>query len=151
MLAITLPRPDFLSRVVRSPRSYLVPRHDGRLFVGATMERAGFDKRNTVWGINMLLNGALELFPELEHSSVQEIWAGLRPGSADNHPILGATDLPGYFLATGLFRNGLLLTPVVAQSMADLIISGHTPDLIAPFSIERFSHAEVAPGRVPGA
>ena len=66
MLAITLPRPAFLSRTVRSPRSYLVPRHDGRLFLGATMEQVGFDKRNTVWGINKLLDGALELFPELE-------------------------------------------------------------------------------------
>jgi len=139
MLAITLPHPDFLSRVVRSPRSYLVPRHDGRLFVGATMETAGFDKRNTVGGINTLLNGALELFPELEHGVVHEIWAGLRPGSADNHPILGATSLPGYFLATGLFRNGLLLAPVVAQTMAELVTTSRTPDIIAPYSIERFA------------
>ncbi len=150
MLAITLPYPSFLAHSVRSPRSYLVPRHDGRLFLGATMERVGFDKRNTVWGINKLLNGAQELFPALEHSSLQEMWAGLRPGSLDNHPVLGFTELSGYVLATGLFRNGLLLTPVIAQSIAELVTSGVTPELIAPFSIARFA-GEVAAGRVPGA
>lgn len=151
MLAITLPHPTFLSRAVRSPRSYLVPRHDGRLFLGATMEHVGFDKRNTVWGINKLLNGAQELFPGLEHSAVQEMWAGLRPGSLDNHPVLGLTELPGYLLATGMFRNGLLLTPVITQTIAELVSSGVTPELIAPFNIARFAHGEVAAGRVPGA
>ncbi len=151
MLAITLPRPSFLSRTVRSPRSYLVPRYDGRLFLGATMERVGFDKRNTVWGINKLLNGALELFPELEHSAVQEMWAGLRPGTLDNHPVLGLTSLPGYLLATGMFRNGLLLTPVISKTIADLVTTGDTPALIAPFSIERFARGAVAAGRIPGA
>lgn len=151
MLAITLPTPSFLSRVVRSPRSYLVPRHDGCLFLGATMERVGFDKRNTVWGLQKLLNGALELFPGLEGCAVQEVWAGLRPGSEDNHPVLGKTGLPGYLLATGLFRNGLLLAPVVAQTMADLVTTGETPDLIAPFAIERFVDGKVVAGRIPGA
>jgi glycine oxidase len=150
MLAITLPRPGFLSRVVRSPRSYLVPRHDGRLFLGATMERVGFDKRNTVWGIHKLLSGALELFPELESCPVQEMWAGLRPGSADNHPVLGVTSLPGYILATGLFRNGLLLAPIVAQTIAELVTSGQTPRLIEPFNIARFA-GEVVAGKIPGA
>jgi glycine oxidase len=151
MVAITLPRPTFLSRVVRSPRSYLVPRHDGRLFLGATMERVGFDKRNTVWGLHKLLSGAMELFPELEHCSVQETWAGLRPGSLDNHPVLGATPLPGYLLATGCFRNGLLLAPVIAQEMAHLVVSGEASDLIAPFNLARFAAAEVVAGRIPGA
>ncbi len=151
MLAITVPRPDFLSRVVRSPRSYLVPRHDGRLFLGATMEQVGFDKRSTVWGVNKLLSGALELFPELESGAIQEVWAGLRPGSLDNHPIMGESGLPGYLLATGLFRNGLLLGPVVAQTMADLVTSGQTPALIAPFAISRFAAGTVTAGRIPGA
>jgi glycine oxidase len=150
MLAITLPSPAFLSRVVRSPRSYLVPRHDGRLFLGATMEQVGFDKRNTVWGINKLLSGALELFPALEGCAIQEMWAGLRPGSADNFPILGVTPLPGYVLATGVFRNGLLLAPVISQLLAELIVSGETPALLAPFSIDRFA-GEVVAGKIPGA
>jgi glycine oxidase len=151
MLAIALPTPTFLSRVVRSPRSYLVPRHDGRLFLGATMEEVGFDKRNTVWGINKLLNGALELFPGLEGCAIQEMWAGLRPGSKDHYPILGATALPGYLLDAGVFRNGLLLAPVLAHTMADLVTTGKTPELIAPFSIERFARNEVIAGKIPGA
>jgi len=151
MLAITLPRPNFLSRVVRSPRSYMVPRHDGRLFLGATMEEVGFDKRNTVWGINKLLSGALELFPELEHGTIQEMWSGLRPGTPDHYPILGETQLPGYLMATGMFRNGLLLAPVIADTMADLITTGITPDLIGSFNIDRFAAGAVAAGRIPGA
>jgi len=151
MLAITLPAHNFLSRVVRSPRSYLVPRHDGRLFLGATMERVGFDKRNTVWGIAKLLGGALELFPELEGCAIQEMWAGLRPGTPDNHPIFGETALPGYLMATGMFRNGLLLAPVIAQTMAELIATGRAPELIAEFNIDRFAGADVAAGRIPGA
>lgn len=151
MLAIALPGPTFLTRVVRSPRSYLVPRHDGRLFLGATMEEVGFDKRNTVWAINKLLNGALELFPGLEGCAIQEMWAGLRPGSRDNYPILGATALPGYLLDAGVFRNGLLLAPVLAKAMAELVVTGQTPDIIAPFSIARFTGAEVVAGKIPGA
>jgi len=151
MLAIALPGHAFLSRVVRSPRSYLVPRHDGRLFLGATMERVGFDKRNTVWGIAKLLNGALELFPALEGCAIQEMWAGLRPGTPDNHPILGETKLPGYLMATGMFRNGLLLAPVIALAMAELITTGGTPELIAEFRLDRFAGVNVAAGRIPGA
>jgi len=161
MLAIELPNPQFLSRVVRSPRSYLVPRHDGRLFLGATMETAGFHKRNTVGGTRRLLEGAVELLPGLESCGVQEMWAGLRPGTPDNHPILGKTNLSGYLMATGTFRNGLLLTPVIARNMADVVTTGQTPDIIAPFSIERFANGTtgdgttgdgaIAAARIPGA
>ena len=151
MLAITLPRPDFLSRTVRSPRSYLIPRHDNRLFLGATMEQVGFDKRNTVWGLHKLLSGAMELFPELEGCAIQEMWTGLRPGSKDNYPVLGKTGLPGYILATGVFRNGLLLAPAMAQMIADLVTTGDTPELIAPFTIERFAGGAVIAGKIPGA
>ena len=151
MLAITLPRPDFLSRAVRSPRSYLVPRHDGRFFLGATMEEVGFDKRNTIWGVQKLLNGALELFPELEQCAIQEMWAGLRPGTPDHFPILGPTRLPGFILAAGLFRNGLLLAPVVSQTIADCVTAGRAPALIVPFAIERFADGALTVGSIPGA
>jgi glycine oxidase len=150
MLALTLPRPDFLTRTVRSPRSYLVPRHDGRLFLGATMEEVGFDKRNTVWGIARLLAGAQELFPDLEGCAIGEMWSGLRPGSPDHHPIVGRTALDGYLLATGMFRNGLLLTPVISARLAELITTGTAPDVIAAFTLDRFA-GDVAVGRVPGA
>lgn len=150
MMAITLPRPGFIGRTVRSPRSYLIPRHNARLFLGATMEQVGYDKRNTIWAINRLLNGALELFPELEQSAIIEMWAGLRPGSKDNHPVLGLTSLPGYILATGLFRNGLLLGPIIAKTIADLVTTGEADALIKPFNISRFD-GEVAMGKIPGA
>lgn len=151
MLAITLPRPNFLSRTVRSPRSYLIPRHDNRLFLGATMEEVGFDKRHTVWGMLKLLNGAVELFPELSGCAINELWSGLRPGTPDHFPVLGKTRLPGYLLATGLFRNGLLLAPIIAQTIAELATTGETPDLITTFSIERFITQTTITGKVPGA
>jgi glycine oxidase len=151
MMAITPPRPSFLSRAVRSPRSYLIPRHDNRLFLGATMEEVGFDKRHTVWGVQKLLNGAVELFPELQECSIQEMWVGLRPGTSDNHPVLGATSLPGYILATGLFRNGLLLTPIIVETISELVASGQTSALIAPFNIDRFADGLITMGKVPGA
>lgn len=151
MMALSLPRPGFFSRAVRSPRSYLIPRHDNRLFLGATMEQVGFDKRHTVWGVQKLLDGAVELFPELKDCSIQEMWVGLRPGSADNHPVLGKTELPGYILATGLFRNGLLLAPIIAETISALVATGDTSDLIAPFSISRFASGEVRSGKIPGA
>jgi glycine oxidase len=151
MMAIELPTPKFLSHVIRSPRSYMVPRHDSRLFLGATMEEVGFNKSNTVWGIHKLLCGAKELLPNLDKCTIIETWSGLRPGCADNHPILGYTSLDGYIMATGMFRNGLLLTPVISQTIADLIISGTTPAIIAPFSIERFANGTSTSGKIPGA
>jgi glycine oxidase len=151
MLALTLPSPGFLTHVVRSPRSYMVPRHDGCLFLGATMEQVGFDKRNTVWGLQRLLAGAVELLPALDGCAIQEMWAGLRPGSRDNYPIFGPTPLPGYYLAAGLFRNGLLLAPVVGALMAECVLTGQTPELLQPFNLSRFADAAVTAGRVPGA
>ena len=151
MMAIELPFPAFLGHVVRSPRSYMVPRHDNRLFLGATMEEVGFNKSNTIWGIHKLLSGAKELLPNLEKCTIIETWSGLRPGSADNHPIIGNTNLEGYLMATGMFRNGLLLTPVIAQTIAELIISGKTPEIISPFSINRFANGIQTAGKIPGA
>ncbi|MEI6519336.1 MAG: glycine oxidase ThiO [bacterium] len=151
MMAIELPTPTFLNHVIRSPRSYMVPRHDNRLFLGATMEEVGFNKSNSVWGIHKLLSGAKELLPNLDKCTIIETWAGLRPGSADNHPILGYTSLAGYIMATGMFRNGLLLTPVISQTIAELIISGSTPDIIALFNINRFADGKYKAGKVPGA
>lgn len=152
MMALTMPRPDFLSRAVRSPRSYLIPRHNNRIFLGSTMETVGFDKRNTVWGLTKLLNGATELFPELEQCTIEEVWTGLRPGTKDNYPVLGFTKLPGYVLATGVFRNGLLLAPAMAKTISDLVTTGKTPELIEKFNIERFKTGAIAAaGRLPGA
>jgi glycine oxidase len=116
-------RPDDLKieRVLWSEKIYLVPRNDGRILVGATVEYAGFDKRVTAGGIEKILSAALELAPGLKNARIQETWAGLRPDSQDHLPILGPTDVDGLLMATGHFRSGILLTPITARLMREWI------------------------------
>jgi glycine oxidase len=138
MLCLVMPSRDFLKHVIRSPKGYLIPRSDGRLLVGATVEEAGFDKRTDVATIQSLHHAALELIPKLRDAKILENWAGLRPGTPDALPILGATTTPGYFVATGHFRDGILLAPITAKVMADAL-EGRCPDHnLAPFSPGRF-------------
>jgi len=140
MLCVAMPRKDFLRHVVRSPDVYLIPRSDGRLLIGATAEEAGFDKQTVPETIQNLRRAALELLPELENAKILEAWAGLRPGSPDNLPLLGATNTPGYFGATGHFRDGILLAPVTAKVMADTV-AGNTPSFdMRAFVASRFEH-----------
>ena len=135
MLAIALPRAAMRAQVWLGHR-YLVPRDDGRLLVGATVEERGFDARVTAAGLHDLLDAALALAPALAGFAVVETWAGLRPGSPDGRPFLGATALEGYVVASGHFRNGILLAPITARLIADLIAGGHT-DGLAPFAPDR--------------
>jgi glycine oxidase len=116
-------RPDDLKieRVLWSEKIYLVPRNDGRILVGATVEYAGFDKRVTAGGIEKILSAALELAPGLKNARIEETWAGLRPDSQDHLPILGPTDVDGLLMATGHFRSGILLTPITARLMREWI------------------------------
>jgi len=138
MLALTAPG-DFLRHVVRSPRGYLVPRASGRLLVGSTMEDAGYDKSVTPAGLRGLLRAAVEIAPGAGALPFVEAWAGLRPDTPDHLPILGATDIKNYFVATGHFRNGILLAPLTAELMADAIL-GRQPRLaLEPFSPLRFA------------
>ncbi len=110
------------TRVLESEDIYLVPREDGRLLVGATVEEVGFDDANTAGGIHRLLSGAIDLIPRLESARVGEIWAGLRPGTADELPIIGPDpEVEGLIHATGHFRNGILLAPLTARIVADLV------------------------------
>lgn len=104
-----------IERVLWSEKIYLVPRNDGRILAGATVEYVGFDKRVTAGGIEKVLAGAIELAHGLKDARIEETWAGLRPDSADHLPILGPTDLDGLVMATGHFRSGILLTPVTAR------------------------------------
>src|ERR1700685_524349 len=139
MLCLAMHPRDLLKHVIRTPNVYLIPRSDGRLLVGATVEEAGFDKRTDPATILRLHKAALELVPQLRDARILGDWAGLRPGTPDTLPILGATPTPGYFVATGHFRDGILLAPITAKIMAD-VITGAEPDLdIAPFSLSRFS------------
>jgi glycine oxidase len=139
MLCLAVHPRDLLKHVIRTPKVYLIPRSDGRLLVGATVEEAGFDKRTDPDTIQRLHKAALELVPQLRDAKILEDWAGLRPGTPDALPILGTTPTPGYFAATGHFRDGILLAPITAKIMAD-VITGAKPDLdITPFSLTRFS------------
>jgi len=124
--------------VIRAPEIYLVPRSDGRILVGATVEEAGYDKRTDAATIQRMQQAAIRLVPALAQARMLEAWAGLRPGSPDNLPILGATPIPGYFAATGHFRDGILLAPVTAGLMAQIVTGGQSEYDLSPFSPARF-------------
>lgn len=138
MLSVAMPSQKFLRHVVRSQEIYLVPRSDGRLLIGATVEDAGFDKRTEPLTIQRMHGAALRLMPGLQSSRTLEDWAGLRPGTSDGLPILGETKVRGYFVATGHFRDGILLTPATAVVVAQLLL-GERPEYdVSAFSPNRF-------------
>ena len=138
MVCLAMPSRSLVKHVIRSPEVYLIPRSDGRLLVGATLEEAGFDKRTVPATIQRLHRAAIKLVPKLADARILEDWAGLRPGTSDGLPILGATRTSGYFVATGHFRDGILLAPITAQVMAD-VIEGRQPQYdLAPFATSRF-------------
>ncbi len=127
-----------LRHVVRTPDVYLIPRSDGRLLIGATQEEAGFDKQTVPETLARLRQAAVQLVPQLADVTLLEAWAGLRPGTPDALPILGATSVPGYFVATGHFRDGILLAPVTARVMGR-VICGERPEFdLSAFASERF-------------
>jgi glycine oxidase len=126
-------------RNVRGLEVYVVPRTDGRVVVGATVEEQGFDTRVTAGAVGDLLRAALELLPDAAELELAETVVGLRPGSPDNAPMLGLAGPEGLVVATGHYRNGILLTPVTADAVAELLASGRVPDLIAPFAPDRFA------------
>jgi glycine oxidase len=128
-----------LRRVVRGP-SYLVPRGDGRLLIGATVERAGFEKALTAAGIGRLLGDAVRMVPALAAAPVIETWCGLRPDTPDHLPILGPCDVEGLWFATGHFRNGIMLAPVTARALGEWIAKGKTSLPVDGFSPMRFAH-----------
>jgi glycine oxidase len=129
-----------LRRVLRSERGYLVPRRDGRIVAGSTSEEAGFERRVTPEGMCKIFDAALELFPGLAGAEVLETWAGLRPGTPDDLPILGPTDIEGLLIATGHYRNGILLAPVTTKLVGEWITQGRTTIDATPFSPLRFGH-----------
>ena len=132
-----------LQRVLRAGRGYLVPRRDGRIIVGSTLENAGFDRRVTAGGIRQILDAGLEMLPELAGAEMVASWAGLRPGTPDDLPILGPTDVEGLLIATGHYRNGILLAPVTASLVRDWITRGRTSFNAEAFSPLRFNHQKL--------
>jgi glycine oxidase len=138
-------------RNVRGLEVYVVPRADGRVVVGATVEEQGFDTRVTAGAVHDLLRAALELLPDVAELELVETVVGLRPGSPDNAPMLGPAGPEGLLVATGHYRNGILLTPVTADAMAELLATGRVPEAIVPFAPGRFAaHPPTdTMGRVP--
>lgn len=158
VLRLTVPEryAPFLSRtvraVVRGSHVYLVPRVDGELVVGATSEEQGWDTTVTAGGVYELLRDAHELVPGITELPLTETRAGLRPGSPDNAPLLGPTALPGLHVATGHYRNGVLLTPVTGDVMAHALVTGELPDEARAFTPRRFTaaRAQGSPGAAQG-
>ena len=139
LLALRMdPAAPLIRHVVWGGQCYLVPRADGRLVVGATVEERGFDPAVTAGGLLSLLDDAWRTLPGIEELPVHETWVGFRPGSPDDQPILGPSGIDGLLLATGHHRNGILLTPATAEAMATLILTGAAPSSLRPFSLDRF-------------
>jgi len=135
--------------VVRGP-SYLVPRNDGRLLVGATVEHAGFEKVTTAAGIGGLLSDAVRMVPSLAGAPVVETWCGLRPDTPDHLPILGPCDVEGLWFATGHYRNGILLTPATARAIGEWVCEGKTTQPVERFTPMRFAGTAPATARQAG-
>ncbi|MBN3894555.1 MAG: glycine oxidase ThiO [Nostoc sp. NOS(2021)] len=140
MLSVRIPEfvPELpLKRVLFGQDIYVVPRRD-RLIIGATSEDVGFIPDNTPEGIQKLLQAAIRLYPQLKHYPIQEFWWGFRPATPDELPILGTSYCQNLTLATGHYRNGILLAPVTAALIADLILEQKSDPLLADFHYSRF-------------
>src|SRR5262249_41668498 len=120
MLALRAPNLG-IERVLWSDKAYLVPRNNGLILAGATVEYVGFDKATTAGAIQKVLADVIEIAPGLARATIEEIWAGLRPDSPDHLPILGPTDIDNLFIATGHFRSGIVLAPITAQLLRQWI------------------------------
>ena len=127
-----------VQHVIRRPDVYLIPRSDRRILLGATLQDAGFDKRTDANTIESLYRAATEIVPAIGKMRIHDAWAGLRPASPDKLPIIGETALPGYFAATGHYRDGIMLAPITAELMTDLIAGRQSRFDLQPFSPERF-------------
>lgn len=136
MIEFQLRIPSF-TRVLFSDKGYLVPRQDGRIIAGSTMEFAGFEKQVTAAGMQRILGMALELIPSLAEAPVTNFWAGLRPYTEDHLPYLGPGPLPGLFLATGHFRNGILMAPITARLVSESVLGKPTAVDLTPFRFDR--------------
>lgn len=139
MLYVQPTRIGLLQHVVRAPGAYIVPRSSGKILIGTTVEDVGFDKSVEQETIQAMHAAASSYVPELASACITESWAGLRPGSPDDLPLIGPTEQRNVFLASGLFRNGILLAPLTARIVADLV-TGQPPEIaISAFAPARFA------------
>lgn len=142
MLALRMdPRAPLIKHVLWAPKIYLVPRADGRLIIGGTVEEKGFNSDLTAGGLYGILEAAWRAVPAIEELPIDEFWVGFRPTSRDDAPILGPTPITGLALATGHHRNGILQTPVTAEAVSQYILTGHLPESAQAFTLERFTKA----------
>ncbi len=139
------PAAPLLRHVLWAPGIYLVPRLDGRLIIGATVEEQGFDERVTAGGVFALLEAAWRALPAIEELPLEEIGVGFRPTSRDDAPILGPSPVDGLVLATGHHRNGILLAPVTAEMVSGFILTGDLAPEMAPFGLDRFAASAKSP------
>jgi glycine oxidase len=128
-----------VQHVVRTRDVYIIPRSDRRVLLGATLEDAGFDKRTDADTVEKLYRAAAEVVPKIRGMRIHDAWAGLRPASPDGLPILGETSRPGYYAATGHFRDGIMLAPITAEVMTNLIVGRESGFDSRPFSPLRFA------------
>ena len=142
ILVLRGPEP-LCERIVVSPWIYVVPRPDGRVVVGATVEERGFDVSVTAGGVHELLREAYRVLPEVAELELLEATAGLRPGSPDNAPLIGPGAIEGLVLATGHFRNGILLAPLTGEGIAALVAGEPVPD-----EVSALTPARLEPGMV---
>jgi glycine oxidase len=133
---------SMLSRVVWTEQIHLAPKSDGRLIVGSTMEDAGFNAAITAGGMLALLEGVHRALPSSEEMEIEAIWSGFRPTTDDDAPILGATGVPGLLIATGHHRNGILLAPVTAAALEELVTSGSMTGAAPLFGLDRFQDVQ---------
>jgi glycine oxidase len=127
--------------IVRTPRCYVVPRTNGEVVIGATVEEKGFDTRVTADGVYRLLEAAWEVLPDVGELELVEARAGLRPGTPDNGPVVGRGSVDGLLWATGHYRSGILQAPITAEAIAALLCGEEPPPELAPFGPERFALA----------
>jgi glycine oxidase len=133
-----------LRHVIWLPRGYLVPRRDGRLVVGGTVEERGFDEALTAGGMLALIEGAWRAVPAIEDLPIVETWVGFRPGSRDDAPMLGPSGIDRLVIATGHHRNGILLTPLTAAAISGYVLTGQVPEILRSFAPDRFAAAATA-------
>jgi glycine oxidase len=126
------------ARVIRAPDAYLLPKGDGRILIGATEEEMGFDTTPTAGPVMRLIERAWEAVPSIYDLPIENIDAGLRPGTRDHEPLIGESGMDGLVFATGHYRHGILLAPVTAYAVCDIVLDGKTPDWLAPFAPSRF-------------
>ncbi len=142
MLALRMPQeqgqPLPLQRVLFGPNTYLVPRKDGRLIVGATSERVNWQPENTPQGIQTLLTRAIRLYPPLAQWAITDFWWGFRPGTADEQPILSPSPCDNLIFALGHYRNGILLAPITANLIGNLIVNNVSDPLLGSFHGDRY-------------